>query len=118
MADDGGSYQVAVIDDACNRLSAPVVISSIANEPDLGRLGYSIGPNPVKDKLVVGIRNNYLGEVAYEIYSPSGKLMRGYSIEKDQFQVSHELDIPFSSGLYVLKIRTDQSVVTKKIIRE
>lgn len=118
MADDGGSFQIAVIDDACNRLSAAVVISSLENEPDLARLGYSIGPNPTKDRIVVGIRNNYLGEVGYEIYSTSGKLMRAYAIEKTQFQVSHELDMPFASGLYVLKIRTEQSVVTKKILRE
>lgn len=118
MAGDGGSYQVTVIDDACNRLSAPVVISSLENEPDLGRLGYAIGPNPTKDKVVIGIRNNYLGEVAYEIYSTSGGLMRTYSFEKAQFQVNHELDMPFSSGIYVLKIRTEESVVTKKILRE
>lgn len=118
MADDGGSFQVSLIDDACNRLSAPVVISSLENEPDLARFGYSIGPNPTKSKLVVGIRNNYVGEVAYEIYSTSGMLMRSYAIEKGQFQVSHELDMPYASGLYVLKIRTDQSVVTKKILRD
>ncbi|HSI77045.1 MAG TPA: S8 family serine peptidase [Lunatimonas sp.] len=118
MADDGGSYQVTVIDDACNRLSAPVVISSLEKEPDLGRLGYWIGPNPVKDKLVVGMRNNYLGEVVFEIYSTSGKLMRKYTIDKAQFESSQELDISFSNGLYVLKIRTNQSVVTKKILKE
>ncbi|WP_158861083.1 S8 family serine peptidase [Lunatibacter salilacus] len=118
MADDGGSYQVTVIDDACNRLSAPVVISSLENEPDLGRLGYSIGPNPVTDKLVVGMRNSYLGEVVFEIYSTSGKLMRKYTMDKAQFEASLELDISFSNGLYVLKIRTGQSVVTKKILKE
>lgn len=118
MADDGGSYQVAVIDDACNRLSAPVVISSLENEPDLGRLGYSIGPNPVDNQLTVRINNTYLGPVVYELYTSSGILVRNFERVKDSQEISHQLEINQSKGLYLMIIRAGGEMVMQKLLKQ
>lgn len=118
MAEDGGSYQVSVIDDQCNRVSSAVVISSLEEEPVFARMGYSIGPNPVKDRISVTINNAYLGEVTYEVYETSGRLAGRVVLPKDQQQVTHEFRMPFSKGIYVLKIHADQTVISKKLIKE
>jgi len=118
MADDGGSYQVAVIDDACNRLSAPVVISSLENEPTLSRLGYAIGPNPVDRKITVTINNAYLGPVSYELYSSSGVLVSHFERVKDRQKISHQLEINQAKGLYLMMIRAGGEMVTHKLVKE
>ena len=118
MADDGGSYQVTVIDDACNRLSAPVVISSLRNEPDLSRLGYSIGPNPVDSQITVRINNGYMGTVSYELYNSSGVLVRHFERVKDRQDISHQLDVNQAKGLYLLMIRAGGETVMKKLLKE
>lgn len=118
LADDGGSYQVAVIDDSCNRLSTAVVISSLDDEPELGRLGYAIGPNPVDRQLTVRINNSYLGPVNYELYSSSGILVRKFDRVKDTQEVAHQLEISQSKGLYLLIIHTGESMVMQKVVKE
>jgi PKD repeat protein len=118
QVEDGGSYQVAVIDDQCNRISNTVVVSSLENEPHLGRLGYAIGPNPVDSKITVNINNAYLGPVSYELYSSSGVLVGQFERVKDRQEVFHQLEINQAKGLYLLMIRSGRDMVTYKLIKE
>lgn len=118
QVEDGGSYQVTVIDDQCNRISNTVVVSSLENEPLLGRLGYAIGPNPVDRKITVNINNAYLGPVSYELYSSSGVLVGQFERVKDRQEVFHQLEINQAKGLYLLMIRSGREMLTYKLIKE
>jgi hypothetical protein len=119
MAADGGSYQVAVIDDQCNRLSSAVVISSLepAPEPELARQGYSIGPNPFDRQVTVTINNGHRGMVHYGLYSSSGVLVSSFELMKNQQQVTHEMEMPEAKGLYLMIIRAGAEVVQHKLVK-
>ncbi|MCC5936745.1 MAG: S8 family serine peptidase [Lunatimonas sp.] len=119
MATDGGSYQVAVIDDQCNRLSSAVVISSLepAPEPELARRGYSIGPNPFDKQITVTINNDHRGMVYYGLYSSSGVLVSNFELMKNQQQVTHEMEMPEAKGLYLMIIRAGAEVVQHKLVK-
>src|SRR5690606_34417065 len=77
-AENDGIYQVAVVNESCNRISEPVVISGIADETPLARSGYFIGPNPASHHLTVTLNNDYTGSVEFEWYGTQGALLESY----------------------------------------
>ncbi len=72
-----------------------------------------IYPNPAKDKL--NIVSNVSESMEVWIFSTTGQLVY-YEDELD----THELiDISrFEKGLYIVKVRTDDDVITKKLIKQ
>ncbi|WP_114749147.1 S8 family serine peptidase [Pleomorphovibrio marinus] len=117
-AEEGGTYQVAVIDNECNRISAPVTISSLPSEPALSRQGYRIGPNPVSDKLNILVSNDYVGEITFEIFSTSGRQVKNVKVQKTTQDLNHELEVPFPKGVYVIMVSEGQKIFTFRIIKE
>ena len=115
-ADNEGTYQVAVVNASCNRISEPVVISGIADELPLARFGYFIGPNPASHDLAVTINNDYTGRVEFEWYGTQGALLESYVTQKNQREFTRDLKLNFQPGLYVLLIKTDEMVLTHRII--
>ena len=63
---------MAVIDEQCNRISDVVVVSGSEDLTPHSRAGYSIGPNPVSNKLSLFINNDYKGEVNVSLYDVRG----------------------------------------------
>ena len=116
LAEDQGTYPVAVLNESCNRISDAVVISGLTEEPPMATLGYFIGPNPTSGDLNIRINNSYLGSVEFDLYSTSGKLVMNYQTQKNLVEFERNLQLDLQPGLYVLLIKTGDRVLHDKVI--
>lgn len=113
-----GSYQVAIFDTICNRISDPVVISAIPDqEVDLGRFGIFVGPIPSEGKLNISISNEYSGPLTFQLIDMAGREYLVKEIAKSSLEVDVEMNLPGPSGIYVLKISTTSLTLHKKVIK-
>ncbi|MFC5626924.1 S8 family serine peptidase [Algoriphagus winogradskyi] len=118
QASGDGRYQVAIFDDDCNRISEPTVISAIPdNESELSRFGVFIGPIPTSDKLSINISNNYRGNVEVQLIDLTGRIYLSQSAIKSDDELNFELLMTGPSGLYILKINTNNLTLNKKVIK-
>lgn len=114
-----GSYQVAIVEGECNRVSDPVVISAIEeDEPELSRFGVFIGPIPSDDVLNITVANEYTGPIEFQIIDLSGRVL----IQDERTKISQEMEVkmnlPGSAGLYILRINTNSLTLHKKVIKQ
>ena len=118
IVDDGGTYQVAVIDEQCNRISDVVVVSGSEDLTPHSRAGYSIGPNPVSNKLSLFINNDYKGEVNVSLYDVRGSNKVLDSFIKNEQSIEYLMDFNFPSGLYLLQVHTGGELHSFKVLKE
>lgn len=114
-----GSYRVAIVNETCNSVSDPVVISAIeADEPELSRFGIFIGPIPSEDQLNIKISNEYTGPIFFEIIDFAGRTY----LQQEENKISTEMDVkmnlPGPKGLYILRIKTNNLTLHKKVIKQ
>lgn len=115
---DGGAYQVTVIDDQCNRISDIVVVSSTGDGTFAGRAGYSIGPNPVEDRLSLFINNDYRGLVSVRIYDATGREKQRDVFSKSGPGTEFIMEFNHSPGLYLLQVQAANEIHTFKVTKE
>ncbi|WP_439481591.1 S8 family serine peptidase [Cyclobacterium plantarum] len=118
MVEDGGRYQVAIIDDQCNRLSAVVVVSSSGDGTFAGRSGYAIGPNPVTEKLSLFINNEYRGDLSVRIIDGSGQLKQQMHFNKEAQGVEYVMDFEYPRGLYLIQVQAGNETQAFKVMKE
>ncbi len=115
-AEGDGSYQVAIFDATCNRLSDPVIISALP-EPDLSRFGIFIGPVPSSDFVTLEINNEYKGPINYSLIDMAGRVYLTKTAGKNTEEWSDIISLPSQSGLYILRIETNSLTLHKKLIK-
>jgi len=114
-----GSYQVAIFDGACNRVSDPIVVSAIEeDEPDLARFGVFVGPIPTDDVLNINITNNYTGPITFQLVDLSGRVLVIEEKSKVSQEMNVKMNLPSQNGLYVLRINTNDLTLHKKVIKQ
>src|SRR5690606_17345748 len=118
QAEEEGAYQVALVTEACNRISEAVVISGTPDQLPLANYGYFIGPNPAADRLKVTINNEYIGEVALEFYGMNGALLEKAAFEKHHRELEWDMRLDFRAGIYVLLIKTGDMVLPYRLIKQ
>jgi len=118
MVNDGGTYQVAVIDEQCNRISDVVVVSGSDDLTPNSRAGYAIGPNPVSNELSLFINNDYLGEVALSLYDGTGSKKLQDAFLKNEQGIEYLMDFNFPKGLYLLQIQAGGELHSFKVVKE
>jgi hypothetical protein len=116
VVEEDGSYQVAIFNNACNRISDPVVISSLP-EPDLSRFGISVGPIPSEDFLTITMVNDFKGLVNFSLIDMAGREISKQEVMKDVQDLNYSLMLPGASGMYVLRINTNNLTLHKKVIK-
>lgn len=117
-ATNDGSYQVAIFSEGCNRISEPVVISAIPDqEADLSRFGVFVGPIPSDDQITITVNNEYLGAVEFSILDLSGKVMNVFQVGKNTESLEVKMGLPITRGLYILRIKTNNLTLHKKVIK-
>ncbi|WP_198673033.1 S8 family serine peptidase [Algoriphagus litoralis] len=116
VAEGDGSYQVAIFNELCNRISDPVIISALP-EPDLGRFGVFVGPVPSEDVITLQISNEYRGPIHYSIIDLAGRVYLTKVAGKNSEEWTEVITLPNPSGLYILKIETNKLIFHKKIIK-
>lgn len=111
-----GSYQVAIFNDACNRLSDPVVISALP-ESGLSSFGIFIGPIPTQNSVDIRISNEFVGPVNFALLDLAGREYFYKEVIKDDQDFYHSIDLPNPQGLYILRIQTNNLILHKKVIK-
>ena len=90
-----------------------MIDQSALSTASLDKIGVRIFPNPMNDILTVEIPNALQSSI--EIYSINGQLLKQKVLSK----TSTELYLKaLSSGIYLLRIRTDEGVGTMKLIKD
>lgn len=115
-AEGDGSYQVAIFNGNCNRLSDPVIISALP-EPDLSRFGIFVGPVPTYDQVTIQINNEYKGPISFSIVDMAGRVHLIRSAGKNGNEFIESISLPSQAGLYILRIETNSLTLHKKIIK-
>ncbi len=115
-ADDDGSYQVAIFDASCNRLSDALVISAIS-EPDLAKFGVFVGPIPSEDLVTIQIQNEFEGSILFRLIDLSGRTMLSKIATKNSEELIETLPLPNQTGVYILQIETNDLTLHKKVIK-
>jgi PKD repeat protein len=113
---DDGSYQVAIFNESCNRISDVTIISSIP-EPDLSRFGVFVGPVPSEDKVDVSITNDFVGQVLFTLTDMSGRQYIEEEVTKLDNKLLKSFSLPSPRGMYILKIQTNNLILHKKVIK-
>lgn len=117
VVQEDGSYQVAIFDNICNRVSDPVLVSALP-EPDLSRFGIFVGPVPSRDQITVQLSNEYLGPVTFTLVDMAGRVYFSKSSGKNSNELTEILYLPATPGLYLLQIETNNLTLHKKIIKQ
>ncbi len=113
-----GTYQVAIFDAICNRISEPIVISAIPDqEVELSRFGIFIGPIPSEEKLNINISNDYFGPVTLQLIDMAGREYLVKQVAKSSQELDVEMNLPGPAGLYILRISTNNLTLHKKVIK-
>lgn len=116
---DGSIMQFWGSGSSSNQLWALSRLKSTSGDPnsktDLENQATEINlyPNPVVDELYV--ETNINGSLKVEIYSTSGVKVYSGNLEKGKSSVSLK---NLSSGIYLVKVYSDQNVITKQIIKK
>lgn len=72
-------------------------------------------PNPTQFVIDLKLDRNYLGETECHIYDMYGKLMRVLPIEEDITSI----DVTnFASGVYIIRLTTEQGQVSKRFVKQ
>jgi len=74
--------------------------------------GIDIYPNPITDILNIRSKNKL---ESFELYSSVGQRISGGKLQDNNAKINFN---SFSAGIYYLKIRTDKSVVTEKVVKK
>ena len=92
--------------------------SSVNLNHHLPNSGFSIYPNPAKDKIYVDFGENRTSDVNIGIYNMMGKMVRKYSADE---KIGNPFVADISSldlGIYLIKVLYPDGVVTRKFIIE
>lgn len=82
-------------------------------------LNASVFPNPASYSITVQFSLEQSENILIEIFSLTGQLIKTIPAGKHFGSFTHTIDFSdFSNGIYLLKIKTDKHVVTKKIIKQ
>ena len=89
---------------------------SLSTVEKISRSDIEIFPNPVKDKLFINVKNDKLFFV--EIYNLEGRMIQKIN-EFEKENNGYSFNICFlKSGNYILKIKTNNDLISKKIIKK
>jgi len=79
--------------------------------------GINIYPNPVKDILRICNQNDVTQKVSIELMDVSGTKIKELTLRSGFNSVDFDLS-DFSPGVYILRIRNDSEIMTRKILKE
>lgn len=99
----------------CSRVTTVVYAATPNAAVDLAQdLPLRVFPNPTKGKVTVALAEPLAEQVAIRVYSIEGRLLQ--TTEYNAFQQA-ELDLSaWSAGVYIIQLRTEGQVTTRRIV--
>ncbi len=90
-------------------------VEDLGNTTNFDALVY---PNPATYNVTVNVTLTERESLTIDVYSISGQLLHSDNMGKQQGEVSKQIDFSnFSNGVYILQVKTDSKMVSKKIIK-
>ncbi|MGZ8538806.1 MAG: T9SS type A sorting domain-containing protein, partial [Flavisolibacter sp.] len=79
----------------------------------------NIFPNPIKDRIVLQVNNEYKGQVTVQVINMNGIVLKQFNVVKNQVGFSeHNLSIGnLQSGNYIIRIQGDGWIEHKKVVK-
>jgi len=90
-------------------------------EPTDDIANVSVYPNPFKDQINITLDLQKSGDISIELYDINGKLLLIQNQENTnagEHQFSLNSTTPLASGMYFLRVATENSVITRKLVRQ
>jgi len=114
---NNGTYWVVVTDDAgCVSDTAVYILTNVSIN-DIDEVGFIVYPNPVSTDL--NIEFNIMGNVNADlrIVNILGEVMYSEKIDNTSLTYSNTFDFTkFSNGIYFVKLKVDNKLITHKVI--
>lgn len=90
-------------------------ITTGISEPELNNIEAILYPNPCKDNINLNFTEPLQEQATGGIYNLTGQLISSFSLSKGQTNLNINTS-SFTSGIYVLRVSTKSTTVTKKFI--
>ncbi len=78
------------------------------------KFDFSLAPNPSQDYLEINFENGFTEEATVEFYNEIGQICKTMHLNSNKTKI--ELN-NLSSGIYFVKLKTENKTVTKKLIK-
>ncbi len=88
----------------------------LSSEDNKSLEAFDLAPNPTEDKTFVNIQFNQVNEGELKLRDMNGRLINAWRIKGQDFQKSISLQY-LAQGTYVLELRTNKGVETRKILK-
>jgi hypothetical protein len=114
VAKVSGDYTVEVSKGNCSNLSDAFTFNEeVLNANKVLEKALKLYPNPVVDKMFIEL--NDINSVDITIFTITGKFIDSFVLNSGQ----SEIDMAkFSKGTYLIQIKSDKGIVTKRIIKQ
>jgi PKD repeat protein len=113
-----GQYLVWVANGTCDASSDPVDITDIGLRELTGLSGLSVGPNPVKDVILLSLKNGNNEDVNYEIQNNLGQIVLRSRFKTDNNKEA-KINVQFlAAGIYYLNLQKGESKNSYKFIKQ
>jgi hypothetical protein len=78
-----------------------------------------VAPNPVMEKTVLTLNNDWVGPVYVEIYNTEGKLIQSELTDKFDKELSYEVNAEnLAKGIYIIKTKFNNTSASKPMIKQ
>ena len=91
-----------------------VYSSSMLSNDNFEKLNFSFSPNPSKDYLEINLNNGFKENTIVEFYNEIGQICKTANLKNDNAKI--EIN-NLSNGIYIVKIKTENEVLTKKFVK-
>ncbi len=110
-----GSYKLEFYKNGCNSFSDPFTVEATGIEEQSGNYGISIYPNPAQEMVRVNLGDHFSQHnTTILLRDMRGKTLLERSV--DNGQQTLELDISeFAKGIYMIQLRNQEDVATKRL---
>ncbi|PWJ59084.1 putative secreted protein (Por secretion system target) [Dyadobacter jejuensis] len=95
-----------------------ILIRTVVVNPNLKEAGFLVSPNPTSDQVKVEFYPHPDGLQSVTLYTVSGKKVKEYIIEGEVSTNVYTFNLQnYASGVYVVRARFKDKVMTKKIVK-
>lgn len=91
-------------------------LSTVDVKSDVIANNFSLYPVPAKDELFIDLQNSNLSNYSYEIINMNGQIVKSKTkVEK----IRQKIDVSYlPSGLYIIRLKSNNSYSSRKFIKE
>lgn len=119
---EDGVYTVEVSINSCigraAALNVVIIVTGLEDDIIFSRT-VKVFPNPVQDKLSIGISNAVMGEHSFNFYNANGRLIRQEKELKDRNDATFTFDVSnIPDGNYLIQVVSPKGATVKKVIKQ